>query len=77
MLTSFSSCKALYFRLAFLLLLAFCFLLLSAFSAVRLSGPLSNSSIFSARVRRAILRFCDLDLVAWDFTTMPVGTCLS
>lgn len=65
------------FLLAFLFLLAFFLLLTSALIAVRLSGPFSAASIFSARFALAILRFCDLDLVAWHLITVPVGICLS
>ena len=75
--SSFSSCRALYFLFAFLLLLAFFLLLIPAFNATLLSGPFSASSIFSAIIRLAILRFCDRDRVACDFMTVPVGMCLS
>ena len=71
------SCEALYFRLAFLLLLAFFFLLISVFNAVLLSDPFSAASTFSASRRLAIFRFCDRDLVACDLITMPVGRCFS
>ena len=71
------SLKARNFLLAFLLLLAFFLLLISAFSAVLLSGPFSASSIFSPRSRRAFFRFWDRERVAWHLTTMPVVRCFS
>lgn len=74
---SFPSCEDLCFRLAFLLLLAFFFLLMSAFNAVLLSGPFSAVSIFSASRRLAIFLFCDRDLVACDLIVVPVGTCFN
>ena len=66
-----------YFLLAFLLLLAFFFFPLSAFRAARLSSPMTKSSILSANMRRAILRFWVLERVSWHFITIPVGRCFS
>lgn len=51
------SSNARYFLFAFFLLLAFLFLFPSSFIAIRLSGPFSTTSSFSASKRRAIFRF--------------------
>lgn len=69
----FSSSSFLYFLRLFFIELAFFFLALSIFLAARESSPFSNSSIFSAKMRRAMLWFWDRDRVACDLTTIPVG----
>lgn len=59
-----ASSRALYLRFDFLLADAFLLLLTSIFFAARESSPFCRSSIFSARIRFAMLWFWLLDRVA-------------
>lgn len=66
-----------YFFLAFFSLPLLFLLSNSALKAVRLCSPISTCSNFSANNFLADFRFCARDRVAWHFTTIPVGRCLS
>lgn len=66
-----------YFFLAFFSLPLLFLLSNSALNAVRLWSPNSNCSNFSANNFLADLRFIARDRVAWHFTTIPDGRCLS
>jgi hypothetical protein len=72
-----SPASALYFLLLFFAPLAFFLRLTSRFTSTRLSAPFSATSNFSASSLLAIFRFWLLLRVAWLFTTIPVGRCVS
>ena len=74
---SFALSNALYFRRLFLRLLAFFFDSSRAFIFFRLLSPSSASSSFSAKILRAILRFCERERVSWHLTTKPEARCFS
>lgn len=74
---AFSSSSFLYFLRLFLAALSDFFFLTWPTIADRLWSPLWNSSTRWARSSRACFRFWSRERVACDFTTIPVGMCLS